>query len=1066
MSLTKPFSEVFPTLQLSGEEGELFRTSEVRRVSATKDRSRVEVYLVSTNIITDRQIKSMEKKLSSLFIGRRTKVILHTRFNLSEQYNTKTLLEMYKDSMAGELKSISPLTYNVYRKADIYPSDEKTLVVNLTDNIVSHKEAENIRSFLDHVFNVRCSVTTHIKIKYEKAEPTPERREAEKNILDFLNSVTHKDPEKTAEEKAAQKALEEEKRKEEDRRRKGFRNAKNPDVIYGRDFKDDCRSIDTIIGDLEESVTVKGKLICIDEHAISNETQYIIKLDMTDFTDSISIKVFINAEDHDEFRSLIGADGLEKGKPGIFVKVKGVYMTDKFDRENTIQKIYGIKTIPAFGEVREDNAPVKRVELHCHTKMSEMDAVSDVGSILKQASSWGMKALAVTDHGNVQVFPVANHSLPADPEFKMIYGVEGYLVDDTQKVVTQIGLNETKEKHSLKGAYVVFDIETTGLSPEKNRIIEIGAVRVENGEVVGRYNEFVNPEVPIPFRIQNLTGINDKMVMGAPTIKDILPGFLEFSKDAVMVAHNASFDCSFIRKNAKDLGLDFSKTVVDTVALSRLLLPGIKNYKLDTVAHELSVSLENHHRAVDDATCTGEIFIKLCNKLMEQDIYTLEGIEKIDVTTSSVIKKMRMHHVVILAKNETGRINLYKLVSLSHINYFSKRPRIPKSMLTRYREGLIIGSACASGELFNEILRGASEEELVRTASFYDYLEIQPLGNNRFLMNDDENDYTEEDLKAFNVKILKLGEALGKPVCATGDVHFLNPSDAIYRRIIMNGKGYDDADEQPPLYLHTTDEMLREFSYLGEEKAYEVVVKNTNMIADMIDRISPVRPDKCPPVIENSDQILRQICFDKAKEIYGEKLPVQVEERLEKELKSIISNGYAVMYVIAQKLVWKSNEDGYLVGSRGSVGSSFVAFMSGITEVNSLPPHYICPVCHYYDFDSPEVREFSKKGMCGSDMPDRVCPDCGAPLSKEGFDIPFETFLGFKGDKEPDIDLNFSGDYQSKAHKYTEVIFGAGQTFRAGTIGTLAEKTALGYVNSFYEKKVIGEDADTEVEVL
>ena len=611
---------------------------------------------------------------------------------------------------------------------------------------------------------------------------------------------------------------------------------------------------------------------------------------------------------------------------------------------------------------------------------------------------------------------------------------------------------ENSENQSLDGAFVVFDIETTGFSPVKNKIIEIGAVRVENGVITDRMDEFVDPEVPIPFEIERLTGINDAMVMGAETIGPVLGRFLEFCRGAVLVAHNASFDVGFISHNASVLGYEFHPTVMDTVALARVLLPNLNRYKLDTVAKALNVSLENHHRAVDDAEATAGIFLKFVEMLKKQHgMETLDDLNVFNQAEDSAIMKMPTYHVIILAKNDLGRVNLYRLVSWSHVRFFSRRPRIPKSLLNQYREGLIIGSACEAGELYQAILRGGTDAELQRLVRFYDYLEIQPLGNDMFMLRDEKSTVkTVEDLKEINRKIVRLGEQCGKPVCATCDVHFLDPEDEIYRRILMAGMGFKDSDEQAPLYLRTTEEMLAEFDYLGSDLAYEVVVANTRKIADMCEPIAPVRPDKCPPVIENSDETLRNICYNRAHEMYGENLPKIVTDRLERELTSIISNGFAVMYIIAQKLVWKSNEDGYLVGSRGSVGSSFVATMSGITEVNPLSPHYYCTNCHYYDFDSEEVKKYS--GMAGCDMPDKLCPVCGHPLTKDGFDIPFETFLGFKGDKEPDIDLNFSGEYQSRAHDYTEVIFGKGQTFRAGTIGTLADKTAFGYVKNYFEE--------------
>ncbi|HIT64773.1 MAG TPA: PolC-type DNA polymerase III, partial [Candidatus Ventrimonas merdavium] len=807
-------------------------------------------------------------------------------------------------------------------------------------------------------------------------------------------------------------------------------------VLYGRDFEDDFTEIEKIEGEIGE-VTIRGKILDKDSRLLRSGKTIII-FHITDFTDTITVKVFAN---EDTLADLDAA--IEKGK---FIRLRGMTTIDRFDGELTIGSIRGIKKAEDFTSRRMDNSPVKRVELHCHTKMSDMDGVSEVKDIVKRAKSWGMPAIAVTDHGCVQAFPDASHALDKGDEFKILYGVEGYLVDDMKELV------ENAQGQSFDDPYVVFDIETTGFSPEKNQIIEIGAVKVEHGAITEKFSTFVNPREPIPFEIEQLTGISDQMVLDSPGIETILPQFLEFCQGCVLVAHNASFDVSFISHQAQVQGIPFQPTVLDTVALARQLLPNLNRFKLDTVAKALGVSLENHHRAVDDAGATAEIFVKFIEMLKARGVEDVDQLNAMNTMSADMIKKLPTYHVIILAKNEVGRINLYRLVSWSHIDYFAKRPRIPKSVLNQYREGLIIGSACEAGELYQAMLRGIPQTELVKVANFYDFLEIQPLGNNAFMLRDEKSTVkTMTDLENLNRKIVSLGEELGKPVCATCDVHFLNPEDEVYRRILMAGQGFSDADQQAPLYLRTTEEMLKEFEYLGPDKAEEVVITNTRMIADMCERIAPVRPDKCPPVIENSDETLRKICYDKAHEMYGDELPQIVTDRLEKELNSIISNGFAVMYIIAQKLVWKSVEDGYLVGSRGSVGSSFVANMAGITEVNSLSPHYLCPKCHYYDFDSEEVKAFS--GMAGCDMPDKLCPVCGTPLTKQGFDIPFETFLGFKGDKEPDIDLNFSGEYQSKAHDYTEVIFGKGQTFRAGTIGTLADKTAFGFVKRYYEER-------------
>ena len=811
-------------------------------------------------------------------------------------------------------------------------------------------------------------------------------------------------------------------------------------LIYGRPFDDEPIELSTVIGEMGE-ITFRGKVISFDTREIRNE-KTIVMYAVTDFTDTIMVKMFVR---NDQL-----ADVLAEIKMGAFLKIKGVTNIDKFDGELVISSVFGIKKISDFTESRKDNAVEKRVELHCHTKMSDMDGVSEVKDLVKRAHDWGHKAIAITDHGVVQAFPDANHyieTLDKDDPFKVIYGVEGYLVDDLQDVA----VNEKGQ--SLKGTYVVFDLETTGFSSAKDKIIEIGAVKVENGEITDKYSTFVNPKIPIPFRITQLTSITDEMVMGSPEIETILPQFLKFVGDAVLVAHNASFDVSFIEENCRQQGIEPDFTSVDTVGLARVLLPTLSKFKLNVVAKALNISQEHHHRAVDDARVTAEIYVKFIQMLEERGIETLDQMNHFGAHNAEAIRKMPSYHVIVLAKNDIGRVNLYTLISKSHLEYFGRQPRMPKSEVLKYREGLIIGSACEAGELYQAILGEKSAERIARIVNFYDYLEIQPLGNNRFMIDSDrvEKVQNEEDLREINREIIRLGERFDKPVVATCDVHFMDPEDEVYRRIIMAGKGFKDADQQAPLYLHTTDEMLEEFEYLGSAKAKEIVIDNPNMIADMVEKISPVRPDKCPPVIPDSDKTLREICYNKAHSMYGDPLPEIVTERLERELNSIISNGFAVMYIIAQKLVWKSNEDGYLVGSRGSVGSSFVATMAGITEVNPLSPHYYCPKCHYSDFESEEVRAYA--GGCGWDMPDKECPVCKTRLVKDGFDIPFETFLGFKGNKEPDIDLNFSGDYQSNAHKYTEIIFGAGQTFRAGTIGTLADKTAFGYVKNYFEER-------------
>ena len=821
----------------------------------------------------------------------------------------------------------------------------------------------------------------------------------------------------------------------------GYRGNIDEECFYGRNCEGDHVRIVDIQDEMDE-VVIEGMITGVEAKELRSG-KILLMFNITDFTDTISVKIFMQPEQHAEI------EDSGKLKKNEFVIVKGMPLRDKFSHEISIGSVRGMKPGHDTRVYRMDHYEGrKRVELHAHTQMSEMDSVMDIKAYVKTALKWGHKAIAITDHGVVQSFPDADHALKPDDDLKLIYGVEAYLVDDLIETV------ENDRGQDLSAPFVVFDLETTGIGAKNNEIIEIGAVKVVDQTIVDRYSVFVDPQRPIPYKIEQLTGINDSMVHGAKLITEILPEFLEFCKGCVMVAHNASFDMGFIHQKSKDQGLDSDFTVVDTVSMSRALLPHLGKHTLDHVAKELGVSLENHHRAVEDAEATAEIFLRLCKRLEEKGITTLTQLNEFGRPTEEVIRKLPSYHAIILAKNEIGRVNLYRLVSESHLKYFNRRPKLPKSLYLKYKEGLIMGSACEAGELYRGILEGKTDEEIDRLVRFYDYLEIQPLGNDEFMIRDNDRYpqiQDENDLMEINRRIVALGEEYHKPVVATCDVHFLNPEDEVYRRIIMAGKGFSDADQQAPLFYRTTEEMLSEFQYLGAAKAEEVVITNTNLIADMIDYIHPCSPRKCPPEIENSDQDLRDICYNKAHSMYGENLPEIVTERLERELNSIISNGYAVMYIIAQKLVWKSVEDGYLVGSRGSVGSSLVAFMAGITEVNSLSAHYRCPNCHYYDFDSPEVKAFA--GNAGCDMPDKICPVCGKPLVKDGFDIPFETFLGFKGDKEPDIDLNFSGEYQSKAHKYTEVIFGAGQTYRAGTVGTLADKTAYGYVKNYYEER-------------
>ena len=1092
--MAKSFFEVFPQLKLDTDLQGMLDDAMVSKVSTTRQRNSLRIYLGCGRLLPKEKVYFLENELKrQLFPHHTMNIKIIEKFQLSEQYTLKNLLDVYWNSILTEFHRYSLLEYNLLRHAKLDVVEEKVLRVSLEDTVLAHQKEEEIYHILEKIFNERCNLSIQIEMEFHEKEASKYRKNADikmqnevENVIRLSSFGAKRHPEgeymespeagasevpwetgdsaakpakKTAEkktEKAAavkkeSSAAEKKPAKQEDRGgfkksfggkrdfrdRGSYKRSDNPDVVYGRDFDEEAIRIEQIMGEMGE-VVIRGQILSMDERPIRGE-KTILMFSITDFTDTIMVKMFCKNEYLDEIKN----GGVAKG---AFLKIKGVTTIDRFDSELTIGSVIGIKKIPSFVSTRMDTSPVKRVELHCHTKMSDMDGVSDVKDIIKRAMKWGHKAIAITDHGDVQAFPDANHAIGKDDDFKIIYGMEAYLVDDLK------GLVEHPMGQSFADTFVVFDLETTGFSPSKNQIIEIGAVKVVNGSITERFSTFVNPKVPIPFEIEQLTSINDDMVLDAPTIDEILPKFMEFCQDAVMVAHNADFDMSFIKHNCSALGLKCEKTVLDTVALSRVLLPALNRFKLDTVAKALNVSLAHHHRAVDDAACTAEIFVKLVEMLRDRGVETMEDLDQMESYTEETIRKMPSYHAIMLAQNDIGRVNLYRLVSDSHIKYYNRRPKIPKSEFMKYREGILLGSACEAGELYRTLLRGSSQEEVARIVQFYDYLEIQPLGNNAFMLRTDKEPVeSEEDLKDINRQIVELGEQFNKLVVATCDVHFLDPEDEVYRRIIMAGKGFKDADDQAPLFLRTTEEMLKEFEYLGSEKAEEVVIENTNKIANMCEKISPVRPDKCPPVIENSDGMLREICYTRAHEIYGEDLPPVVVERLERELNSIISNGFAVMYIIAQKLVWKSNEDGYLVGSRGSVGSSFVATMAGITEVNPLSPHYICSNCHYVDFDSDLVKSYA--GKAGCDMPDRNCPHCGQKLIKEGFDIPFETFLGFKGNKEPDIDLNFSGDYQSKAHKYTEVIFGDGQTFRAGTIGTLADKTAFGYVKNYYEER-------------
>lgn len=816
------------------------------------------------------------------------------------------------------------------------------------------------------------------------------------------------------------------------------------DMLIGRPIRDSEIASIASINENSGRVTVSGRIFDADEREIKTKAgkeMHIVTFDLTDSNSAITVKLFVNkGEDDAKFNNLFPPIKKSLKKGGLYVVCRGNVKFDDYAKEEVLFA-NDVAVIPS-PPIRQDNAEVKRVELHMHTQMSQMDAVNSAGELIDRAVYWGHKAIALTDHGVVQAYPDAMHASDNNSKIKVLYGVEGYLVDDTKKIVYDI-TDET-----VDSPFVVFDIESTGLDKNKCKIIEIGAVKVVNGKVIDRWSTFVNPGVKIPKNITDLTSITDSMVKDAESFEEQIDGFLEFCRGCVMVAHNANFDMGFMKTEAKNCGRNFDLPYLDTMVLARCMYKELPNHRLDTLCKHLGVINAHHHRAVDDAEATAQAFVKMLDELKKNEKTELKTFNKeFDIRTAS--SKTKAFHIILLAKNETGVRNIYEMVSQSHLKYFMRTPRIPKSLLEEKREGLIIGSACEAGELITAMVEGADDDALCEIAEFYDYLEIQPIGNNAYMKVSDRHPdiNTDDDLMNINRRVVKIGEMINKPVCATCDVHFLDPEGAEYRKILMHYKGFKDADNQAPLYLRTTNEMLDEFSYLGKEKAYEVVVTNTNLIADMIEDVRPIPKKKCPPVVDGAEEGIRNDSLRRAEEIYGSPLPEKVQKRLDKELNSIITNGFAVMYRIAQELVRKSLDDGYLVGSRGSVGSSFVAYLSNITEVNSLPAHYICPNCKNVEFHESDI------GLSGCDMDDKVCPKCGTQYIKDGHDIPFETFLGFKGNKEPDIDLNFSGDYQPAIHKYTETFFGEGFVFRAGTIGTVAEKTAFGYVKKYCEEK-------------
>lgn len=1021
----KKFPLVFDKVSLSAPLQEVFRETTVLSLTIHRKEREIVTEIAADEVIPPLYWEKLRKEMMQQLPGVK-EVHIFPKYQLMDK-EPKAVLADFWDTIRSHVAAQSKVCSGVISDAEWDYQDGK-MQIFVKHNMAYYLSQKKLDDAVAKLVQEETGLAMSVQFKNvqsseeDRARMEQEQRTKTEELLQQIASATQaaEQAKVSAEVGAVSEAV-------------------SRGILFGKEFTGTpVKIVDTKIPG--ESVIVEGNIFNIEPREIKGE-KYIVSFDITDKSDSTTVKFFVK-------RSVFDNELKDKIKKDAYLRVQGEVQFDKYAKEiNIMAKAIMTAQAPP---PRMDTAEEKRVELHLHTQMSSMDGVTPVKTYIKRAIEWGHKAIAITDHGVVQAFPDAMNAADKS-DLKVIYGVEAYLIDDLGNAVF------SPRGQNLDDTYVVFDIETTGLSKEKEMITEIGAVKVADGKIIDRFSTFVNPQRPISAEITKLTGITDDMVKDAPTIENVLPEFLKFCEDTVLVAHNASFDTGFIRIAAERAGLgELHHTIVDTLELARALLPELNKHKLDIVCEHLGVTLNGHHRAVNDAEATAEVFIKFLDMLAEKKIFTLDEINVLASRTVNY-KKLRAYHAIILVKNYTGLRNLYELVSMAHIDYFFRRPRIPKSKFMQMREGLILGSACEAGELYRALLDGEPKQRIEELVHFYDYLEIQPLGNNKFMIDSPrvENIHSMEDIKNMNRKIVELGETYGKPVVATCDVHFIDPDDAAYRKIIMAAEGFPDADNQPPLYFRTTDEMLAEFDYLGEEKAREVVITNTNLIADQIEKIKPIPDETFPPKIEGADEQLRQICMDKAHSIYGDPLPPLVQERLETELNSIISNGYAVLYIIAQKLVWKSVADGYLVGSRGSVGSSFAANMAGITEVNSLPPHYVCPNCKYSDFDSELVKSFAMEEASGCDMPDMNCPKCGTLMHKDGHDIPFQTFLGFEGDKEPDIDLNFSGEYQQTAHAYTEELFGVGHVFKAGTIGTLADKTAYGFVKKYFDEREI-----------
>ncbi|WP_130807040.1 PolC-type DNA polymerase III [Senegalia massiliensis] len=980
----------------------------IERVYLDKNKKIVTIKLISDKIIKYNEIENFKSSFKSIIHGLK-RINIYIKYNFKFN-NISFVINDYWSNVEYIIKKYLPSSSGLVNKI-VKKIENNNLVLIIDDELFMHRIIEKkIDKIIKNNFKQEFDIDIDVQIYANKEQS--------------INYNDHYEQKKIVEKKMIEKINVNSQSNYSTKNKSTKSNSKN-NFVYGKRVDEDIISMDSINTN-SGTVTIKGEVFDIQTKDIKNDKK-IYMISITDFTGSMQVKIFANKKQQPQID-----EDLSIGEAYI---ITGGIMYDTFSRE-LVMMGKGIKK--SYLTKRKDTYKEKRVELHLHTQMSDMDGMTNIEDYMKRAKEWGHQAVGITDHGVVQGFPEAMNASKKHG-VKALYGVEGYLVNDSKQIVIN------SREQNIDCEYIVFDIETTGFSPVNDGITEIGAVRIKNGEILDTFSELVNPEKEIPQKVIELTGITNDMVKDKETIDKILPKFQDFIGEAVLVAHNASFDMGFINKKFEKINVTLSNPVLDTLQFSRELYSHLKSHKLNKIAKYLNISLENHHRAVDDSKATAEILLKMIEDVKQRGVKKLEDI---NTTFSNTVnfKSQDSFHVTIYAQNYTGLKNLYKIISYSHLDYFYRKPRIPKSLMNKYREGLIIGTACEAGELYRAILRNKSQNEIRDIINFYDYLEIQPIGNNKFLIEKGMVK-DEEEIKNINKKIYYLGKKYNKLVVATGDSHFLDPHEEVYRRILMSGKGFSDADNQAPLYFKTTDEMIEEFSYLGKKIAEEVVIKNPNLIADSIEEILPIPDGTFPPVIEGSDKDLKNMTYEKAKSIYGDPMPDIVQKRLDRELNSIISNGYAVLYIISHKIVKKSLEDGYLVGSRGSVGSSFVATMSDITEVNPLPPHYVCPNC--------KNSEFIMDGSVGSgvDMPDKICPKCKTEYNKDGFDIPFEVFLGFEGDKEPDIDLNFASEEQTVAMQYTEELFGKGHVYRAGTIGTIADKTAYGFIRKYHEER-------------